>query len=280
MTAIQANTLAAQGLKTVADLLRLVPGLSTTRGSASTNIYLRGVGTSSSGFNTETPIAAYIDGFYLPNTASTLFSFNNIERVEVLKGPQGTLYGRNATGGLINVITRDPGQETRVDGSIGYGNYDTLSLNLYAATPVSDTLSTGVAFTHTKQNDGWGRNIFTGNENMKFEETGVQGKIRWAPSDGTRITLEGMYTDISSDQGLVDGIAPGSRGTDGTPFLGRYRNADRRDGNSDSSMYLAGLKIEQDVGFANFVSLTGYSHAEAVSSPNLGAPQGLLHGQR
>ena len=219
VTAIQANELSAQGLKTVADLPRMVPGLSTTRGSASTNIYLRGVGTSSSGFNTETPIATYLDGYYLPNTASTLFSFNNIERVEVLKGPQGTLYGRNATGGLINVITREPGRDTRVDASIGYGNYDTLSLNFYGSTPVSDTVSTGVAFTHTKQSDGWGRNVFTGNDNMKFRETGVQGKVRWEPSDATRVTLEGMYVDISSDQGLVDGIAPGSRGTDGTPFL-------------------------------------------------------------
>ena len=280
VTALQANTLAAQGIKTVADLPRMVPGLSTTRGSASTNIYLRGVGTSSSGFNTETPIAAYIDGFYLPNTASTLFSFNNIERVEVLKGPQGTLYGRNATGGLINVITRDPGQEIRVDGSVGYGNYDTLSLNLYAAAPASDTLSAGVAFTHTKQNDGWGRNIFTGNDNMKFEETGVQGKVRWLPTETTKVTLMGIYTDISSDQGLVDGIAPGSRGTDGTPFLGRYLNSDRRDGNSDSSMYLGGLKIEQDLGFASLVSMTGYIHAEAVSAPNLtGQPGNPVAGQ-
>ena len=280
VTAIQANTLTAQGVRTVADLPRLVPGLSTTRGSASTNLYLRGVGTSSSGFNTESSVATYIDGYYLPNTASTLFSFNNIERVEVLKGPQGTLYGRNATGGLVNVITRDPTNVTRVDASIGYGNYDTLSLNLYAATPISDTVSAGVAVTRTKQRDGWGRNQFTGHENMKLEETGVQVKIRWSPSSRTRITLEGMYTHLNTDEGLVDGIYPGSKGTDGTPFLGRYVNADRRDGTSISSLYLAGLKVEQDIGFANIISLTGYIHSAATSSPNLtGDPGKPVAGQ-
>ena len=175
VVAIQANTLSTQGLKTIADLPRMVPGLTTTRGSSSTNLYLRGVGSSSSGFNNESPVASYIDGFYLPNTASTLFSFNNIERVEVLKGPQGTLYGRNATGGLVNVITRDPAQQAHVDGSVGYANYNTLSLNLYASVPLSDTLSAGVAVTHTDQKDGWGRNIVTGNANMTFRVNGANG---------------------------------------------------------------------------------------------------------
>ncbi len=280
VTAIQANDLSAQGLKTVADLPRMVPGLTTTRGSASTNIYLRGVGASSSGFNNESPVATYIDGFYMPNTASTLFSFNNIERVEVLKGPQGTLYGRNATGGLVNVITRDPSREARVDGSVGYGNYDTLSLNLYAAAPVGDTVSASVALTHTNQRDGWGRNRFTGNENMTFKETGANGKIRWEPQAGSRVTLQALYTRIITDQGLVDGIYPGSRGTDGTPFLGRYVNADRRDGTSRQRLFLAGLKVEQDLGFANFLSLTGYIRSSARSEPNLsGQPGNPVAGQ-
>lgn len=274
VVAIQANTLSAQGLKTIADLPRMVPGLTTTRGSSSTNLYLRGVGSSSSGFNNESPVAGYIDGFYLPNTASTLFSFNNIERVEVLKGPQGTLYGRNATGGLVNVITRNPAQQARVDGSVGYGNYNTLSLNLYASVPLTDTLSAGVAVTHTDQKDGWGKNIITGNPNMTFRENGANAKIVWAPAPGTKITLQGLLTHVTTDQGLVDGIYPGSRGTDGTPNLGRYVNADTRDGVSDAKLRLVGLRIEQDLGFAKFLSLTGYIHSNAIAMPNLSGQPG------
>ena len=269
VTAIPATELTTLGIGTVAEIQRLVPGLSLSRNGAGTNLYLRGVGTNSSGFNTEAPIAAYIDGFYLANPGSTLFSFNNIERVEVLKGPQGTLYGRNATGGLVHVITRTPNQERSTDASVGYGNYNTLSLNLYSQAPLGDTVSASAAVTHTNQQDGFGRNVFTGNDNMKKKETGVQGKVRWEPSGATAVTLQGMYVDVDSDQGINTAIYPGAVGTDGTPYLGEYRNSDRRDGTVASKFYLVGLKVEHDLGFANLLSLTGYIHNEANFTPNL-----------
>ena len=269
VAAIPAAELATLGVGTVAEITRLVPGLSLSRNGAGTNLYLRGVGTNSSGFNTEAPIAAYIDGFYLPNPGSTLFSFNNIERIEVLKGPQGTLYGRNATGGLVHVITRTPTQQPRIDASVGYGNYNTLSANFYGSAPLSDTVAASVAVTETNQKDGWGRNVFTGNDNMRRKETGVQGKVVWEPSARTAVTLQGMFVDVNSDQGINTAIYPGAVGTDGTPYLGRFRNSDRRDGTVDSQFYLAGLKVEQDLGFANLLSLTGYIHSEANFTPNL-----------
>src|SRR3546814_16375350 len=83
---------------------------------------------------TELPVATYLDGLYLPNAAAAAFSFNNIQRIEVLKGPQGTLYGRNTTGGLIHVITKDPGDDVSVDASASYGNYATTQLNFYGRT--------------------------------------------------------------------------------------------------------------------------------------------------
>src|SRR3546814_11012726 len=82
--------------------------------SSDLNAYLRGVGQNSAGYTTELPVATYLDGLYLPNAAAAAFSFNNIQRIEVLKGPQGTLYGRNTTGGLIHVITKDPGDDVKI----------------------------------------------------------------------------------------------------------------------------------------------------------------------
>ncbi len=280
VTALQGGELAAVGVKNVAEITRLVPSLSVTRNGAGTNMYLRGVGTSSSGFNTEAPVAAYVDGFYLPNPGSTLFSFNNIERVEVLKGPQGTLYGRNATGGLVHVITRDPAQTPRLDASVGYGNYDTLNLNVYGSTALSDTVAVGVAATHTDQGKGWGKNVFTGNDNMKIKETGLQAKLRWNPSDATKVTLQAMHVKVDTDQGINVAIYPGARATDGTPYLGKYRNSDRRDAAIKSKFSLLGLKVEQDVGFANLVSLTGYINSRAHFTPNLtGMPGNPVAGQ-
>ncbi len=276
VTAFQANTLTSLGVRTVGDVQNVVPGLVVNRLGEGINLYLRGVGTTSAGYTTEPPVAVYIDGFYLPNPGSSVFSFNNIERIEVLKGPQGTLYGRNTTGGLINVITRDPASRPALDASLSYGNYDTFAQNLYGSAPLTDNLAVNVAITHTKQADGWGRNLFTGNQNLTLEETGVQAKLRWEPTNGTKVTLRGMYVHVDTDQGDVEAIYPGAVGTDGTPYLGRYRNADRRDGRVVSTLYNVGLKIEQDIGFANLQSLTGYLDSKGTSQVNTRAEPGNL----
>ena len=281
VSAFQASTLAAQGIRTVAEIARTVPGLVVTRNAISTNLYLRGVGTQSVGFTTEAPVAVYMDGLYFPNPGSSVFSFNNIERVEVLKGPQGTLYGRNTTGGLVHVITRDPSlTKSRIDASVGYANYKTLSLNAYASTPLSSTLAASLALTHTKQSDGWGINQLLGTSILKLEETGLQGKLLWEPVKGTRVTLSGMYFHLRTDQGVAVGIYPGAIGVDGTQYLGEYTIRDRRDGEAASNLYNTSLKIEQDLGFANLLSTTGYIDSKGRSEVNqLGIPGNAVAGQ-
>ena len=120
--AMPAAALKALNVEDVLDLPAIVPGL-IVQASGGNNLYLRGIGSSSTGFN-EGQTAVYIDGLYLANPAASITSFNNVERIEVLKGPQGTLYGRNVTGGLISVITKDPSQKATADMTVGYGNYD------------------------------------------------------------------------------------------------------------------------------------------------------------
>ncbi len=130
VSAFQAKQLDTLAIKTTADLTQLVSGYSVIRTLAGANSYLRGVGTNNAGFTSESPVALYVDGLYIQNAASAVFSFNNIERIEVLKGPQGTLYGRNTTGGLISIITRDPQKTSTLDASLGYDSYRTLTGNL------------------------------------------------------------------------------------------------------------------------------------------------------
>lgn len=280
VSAFQASTLAAQGIKSVADINRAIPGLIVTRNATSSNLYLRGVGTQSVGFTTEAPVAVYIDGLYLPNPGSSVFSFNNIERVEVLKGPQGTLYGRNTTGGLIQVITRDPSRDPHVDASVGYANYETFTANFYGSTPLTDTLAANIAVTHTGQKDGWGTNAFLGTDILTYHETGVQGKILWEPSSGTRISLRGLYDHVNTDQGVSVGIYPGAVAIDGTTYLGEYTIKDRRDGRAISDFYSTSLKIDQDVGFANLMSLTGYIDSKGNSQVSqLGIPGNPVNGR-
>lgn len=259
--ALQTEQLDSLRIASTADLPQLAPGLTVVR-SGGIVPFIRGVGTATSGFTTEIPVAVYLDGVYQPNASSGLFSFNNIERIEVLKGPQGTLYGRNSTGGLINVITRDPGDEVRVDASAAYGNYDTVDLKFYGSTPLTENLALNVAAAYSDQGDGYGLNTFTGNDVLKARSYGVQAKLRWSPGPDTDITLRGLYNYNKSDFGIAFQLLPGTTAADGTQPAGEYRTRTRRDPFAELNQYNVSLKIEQGLGFARLMSLTSYSHAK------------------
>lgn len=253
------ETLGNLSVQGTMDIQGLVPGLTLVR-SGGVVPFLRGVGTNNSGFTAEPPVGIYIDGLYLANSSAGMFSFNNIERIEVLKGPQGTLYGRNTTGGLINVITRDPEDKPHADTSLTYASYDTKTLNFYGSTPLTDTLFMNLALISSDQGKGWGHNITTGHDNLKAKESGVQLKLLWKPQVGTRVTLRAFSDYSNTDQGFWNAIIPGTVGIDGTHYLGEYTNAARRDNSVVIHQFNGSLKLEQDVGFANFLSMTGYQH--------------------
>lgn len=276
---ISATTLSELSVQTVSDLPALTPGLVTAK-AATVVTFLRGVGINSSGFTTEAPVAIYLDGLYMPNPASAVFSFNNIERIEVLKGPQGTLYGRNSTAGLINVVTREPEKQPRLDISVGFESYNTKNLSFYGSTPLAENLFLSVSAISSKQDKGWGRNVFTGNDILKKDEQGAHMKLLWNAAPGTKVTLSGFYDHNNSDFGLVSPIFPGTVGTDGTKSLGNYEFAARRDPKGLSEQSNVALKIEHDAGFANFLSLTGYQNASSSQdSTSNGIPGKPVLGQ-
>ena len=259
--AVTAETLKNFNVNGVLTLPSLVSGLVVTP-SGGNNIYLRGIGSPSTGFN-EAQTAVYVDGLYLANPAASILSFNNIDRVEVLKGPQGTLYGRNVTGGLISVITRDPGRTAKFDASLGYASYDTLTGSLYASTPLSDTLAANIALYHQKQARGWGINLFNGHDDQKSDETGFEAKLQWTPSAATKVTASFIYDYNNRDYGYAYEVYPGTLGVDGTPYFGQYQHASRIDAKAPTHIYIGSLKIQQDLGFANLMSLTGYQTSNA-----------------
>ena len=278
--AVPATTLKAFNITGVLQLPSLVPGL-TILPSGGNNLYLRGVGSASTGYN-EAQVAVYVDGVYLANPSTGIYSFNNIDQVEVLKGPQGTLYGRNATGGLIAITTHDPDAEARhLDASAGYANYQTYSGNFYATTPITDTLAGNIAIYGAKQNKGWSLNTFTGHDIQKSEEIGVETKLQWRPTAGTKITGSFIYDYNSRNIGYGQEVYPGTIAPDGTPYLGRYRDAQRIDPKSPFHSYLGSLKIQQDLGFANLTSLSAYqtSHEETLFQGNSPFPGQPLAGQ-
>ncbi len=281
ITAVTANTLKTFNITGVNQLVTLVSGL-VSAPSGGNNLFLRGIGAPSTGYN-EAQVAVYVDGLYLANPAVGIYSFNNIDRIEVLKGPQGTLYGRNVTGGLISVITRDPApNERHLDASLGYANYETVTANLYASTPITDTLAVNVAAFHQKQSLGWSRNVILGNDVQRSDETGVESKLKWRPSPATTVTGTFIYDYNNRDIGSAYQVEPGTLGSDGTPFLGNYRVASRFIPSGPTNIYIGIGKVEHDFGFATLSSITGYQTSHALvtftgGQPVLTAPNNIFY---
>ncbi len=269
--AVSASTLKTFNITGVNQLVTLTSGFVSVP-SGGNNLFLRGIGSPSTGYN-EAQVAVYVDGLYLANPAVGILSFNNIDRIEVLKGPQGTLYGRNVTGGLISVITRDPSPDQRnLDATLGYANYDTVQTNVYASTPITDTLAANVAVYHAKQGRGWSRNVVLGNDVQRSDETGIEAKLKWRPEPRTTVTGTFIYDFNNRDIGSAYQVEPGTLGSDGTPFLGRYRVASNFIPSGPTNIYIGSLKVEHDFGFATLASITGYQTSHALISFTGGSP--------
>ncbi len=262
VAAISANSLATRGLMSATDLSAAVPGLTfATQGLAGAP-FLRGVGSSSGNPTDEPSVATYVDGVYIGAPFTNVFAFNNIERVEVLKGPQGTLFGRNATGGVIHVITRDPSQTPAMEASLGYANYDTVSGAFYGNTGLGEGVAFNIAGQFQDQGTGYGRSLTLGTETYKQKDWSVRGKLLLEPTDRTRIIVAGDYGQVIS-AGLNYQHPPGVAGVDGdATYPGRYNTRNDYPNSIRVHQYGVSLRVEQDVDFARLISITAHRSAK------------------
>jgi iron complex outermembrane receptor protein len=250
------------GIETTAEISQLVPSVQFTRSGASGLFYLRGVGTSNAAVGEEGSNAFYVDNVYIPDLSGTISNFNSIARIEVLKGPQGTLFGRNATGGLVHIITRDPGSAPELKAEVSYSNYDTIAGKLYYAQPLTDTLSVDIAAFGSDQNDGWGRNVTTGAENKLGEFYGLRSKTVWRPSSSAKITFIADWSDSS------DNLAIGWRIADEFPNAGNQVTVGGFDTQSDGGalteleIWGFSLQGEFDLGFGTLTSISAVRDSE------------------
>lgn len=204
VSAVTAQALAAKGLTNTIELAQVVPGLSFTTTAGNTQVRMRGIGTSSFGPGIENPVATYIDDVYIASTAGSMFSLANIERVEALKGPQGTLFGRNATGGLVQIITRDPDQEFSGLLRAGLGNYQTRTVDSYVTGPLSDTVAADLAVHYSGMGEGYGTNVNTGTSiNRTKSDVVLRSKVKFTPTDDLAFVLTGDYGNRVGSEGLV-----------------------------------------------------------------------------
>jgi len=157
-------SLERNGIAGTKDLPVISPSMQLVTSGPAATFFVRGVGNTSSGTGEEGTNSFYVDGVFMPSLKQSAMKFNNIERVEVLKGPQGTLFGRNSSGGLVNIITKEPSGTFEAKVNLGIAKYDRNTAQYHVAGPLSDTLSADLALTSTKQSDGWGVDRVTGDE--------------------------------------------------------------------------------------------------------------------
>lgn len=254
--------LAKSGMANTGTLSYQTPGLVMNYQSGALTPFIRGIGALDGQAGNESAIAMYVDGIYVPTPMGTVFSFNNVERVEVLKGPQGTLFGRNASGGLIQVVTRTPDHEPGLSGSVSYGNFETTEAKLYATGGVSESLATDLAVFYRDQGKGYGRNVNTGVEVNRNDELSLRSKWELAPSDDTTVTAAFSYSHSRQDWGLGWQFLPGITGLDAqTVYTGNFYNITGDvDPLSESTSRMASITVDHDFDHFAVKNIAAYQY--------------------
>lgn len=187
--------LQALGISTTLDLTLVTPGLNIAMNGAFASPTIRGVSSQGTGPGQDNAVAVYIDGAYMASQQAGLFDFPDIERIEVLKGPQGALYGRNATGGALLIVTRDPGFTPEGNFYAGYGRYDDVELKGYVSAPlVADRLAASVAGYYRKHH-GYDRDLVNGGHTAALDTKAIRAKLRFDPVEDLSFVLSGYYSD-------------------------------------------------------------------------------------
>lgn len=193
ITAVSGKALSAAGVTDTVDLPMLAPGLQIHLSGGQILPYIRGVGQTATSITLENPVAIYVDGVYYASTAGGIFSLNDIAQVAVLRGPQGTLFGRNATGGVIQITTRDPSSTFGGDADLTVGNLQTYGGSLYVTGPLANNVSGDLAVRYSDQRQGFGRNVFTGTEVNDLDDLNARSKLEIELADDATLTIAGDY---------------------------------------------------------------------------------------
>ncbi len=210
ITAVSGAEIERAHMVNFGQLTTVVPSLqfTTSNNVRNTTIYLRGIGQSGNNPGIESSVGVFIDGAYVPGSSGLFGDLTDIQSVEVLSGPQGTLYGRNTPLGAINIVTREPQAETEAMLTAGYGNYDQTSLKGYLGGALASDLTSRVSFWARKRS-GFAYNLATGNHVNDFTGEGGRFRALWKPSDALKLDLAGYYSNVSANDGVADLIDAG-----------------------------------------------------------------------
>lgn len=255
ITAFGEQALSALGAQSAGDLDSFTPGLTIDDTSVTQPKYaIRGVATDDFGIGTEPAVGIFIDGVYAARSGSALIFFNDVERVEVLKGPQGTLFGRNTSAGAISIITKKPSDTFEAEATVRIGNYDKRRIDGVINVPIADTLSLRVNGVYNKR-DGYLRDAVTGADYEQEDNWSGRAALRFQPSDATDILLSYDHDHTEKDGPAAIGIGPFALSQD--PF-GPFSNDVIGGSREARRLHAVTLNISQDIGGVTLTSISAY----------------------
>ncbi|NVJ99165.1 MAG: TonB-dependent receptor [Alphaproteobacteria bacterium] len=217
VTAFSANELALRGAADITDIAQIAPSV-TLEPSRATNstltAFIRGVGQQDPLAGFEQGVALYLDDVYIARPQGALLDIYDIERIEILRGPQGTLYGRNAVGGAIKYVTKRLGDEPEFGLKFSYGSYDQMDVIAKGSVPMGEKVRVGATIASINR-DGFGENFTTGEDNYNKEIFAARASVELLPSETVFIRISADYTD--DDSNAVAGYRPYAGALSGTP---------------------------------------------------------------
>jgi iron complex outermembrane receptor protein len=303
VTAFTGEQIRELGFTNTVDLVQMTPGFNyaVPQGDNSqVNFFLRGVGLNSSSDIIENPVGAYFDEVYRGAVGGLYLQMFDMERVEVLRGPQGTLYGRNTSGGLVHFISRQPTEDFEAYGELGFGSYDQIKFEGAVSGPIIPEKLLGRLSIATNNDSGWVENRFPGVGDysetdsisgrlqllwLPTDEISLLTKIHWSENDSQVAAWQhqtSLITDNGNDRRDVGpdenpyGTCPGCdalgyRDPDGDPFAGEYN----RDGKVGIETSGASAKLTWDlsdqlqlVNIAAFDRTERFQKEDTDSGPN------------
>jgi iron complex outermembrane receptor protein len=277
-SAITRERLAELGAVRLTDLTSVVPGFNFSRTSNVNTVFIRGVGGGGRNIGFAGRTGVYLDGVYVGQPGAIDQSLVDIERVEILRGPQGTMFGRNAVAGAINIVTRSPSPERSSGFIANAGNYDRRSLGAWLNGPVTDTVQAKLS-AHSERRDGFVRNLFGNAHDIgQIDVDSVRGAVRMEPNDRWQIGIAADYTRDQSLRSTLEANSNTLGGGASDPFAPQPFVLNENDPRVREDVnYGSSATIRYDLGTHSLTSISGFRKVDSSRhSDNDYGPLSLL----
>ena len=246
---------------------------------------MRGVSSADDGPSMDNSVVMFLDGVYIGSIASINQEMFDVERIEVLRGPQGTLFGRNAVGGAINVTTMKPSQEANIRAEVSAGTKGNLRYQGLISGPITDSLSGKLVFNH-REHDGYVRNIIMGVDQQDEDVTSYRAQLRWETDSMDWLLSADYMEDEREDMGRFPVFGNGGPTVDswrawGGDFRKVAAPAGTKEQGGGSDREASGFSLQGDIEFGSGVltSITGFRNAKTdwgMASIGVGIPVEII----